>query len=83
MWPERVSAECRFRGNDASSLTRSLTLRPFGCGGRCLRSHNRLIPYPQNQGITHHRTCAQKKKGRKGRAAGAFSIGSAPLTEFT
>lgn len=65
MRPERVSAECRFRGNDASSLTRSLTLRPFGCGGRCRRAHNRLIPYPQNQGITHHRTCAQKKERTK------------------
>lgn len=59
-------------------------LLPFGCGGRYLRSNNRLRPYPQIQGIRHHRTCAQKKReGGKGRAAGAFSIGSAPLMSIT
>lgn len=65
MQRRRVSAKCQLRRYDASSLTRSLTLRPFGCGGRYLRSHNRLRRYPQSQGIRHRRTCAQKKEAAK------------------
>lgn len=67
MWRRCVSAQCRFRGYDASSLTRSLTLLPFGCGGRCRLSQNQRKRYPQNRGITHDRTCAKKKKKRRKR----------------
>lgn len=50
------------RGYDASSLTQSQTLLPFGCGGRYLRSHNKLMMNPQIQGIKLHATCAQEEK---------------------
>ncbi|MDH8051085.1 hypothetical protein QIG83_26950, partial [Klebsiella pneumoniae] len=40
----------------------SLTLRPFGCGGRYLRSHNKLMIYPQIQGIRHQTTCEQEEE---------------------
>ena len=89
MWQGKCSRgaygrKWRFRRYDASSLTRSLTLRPFGCGGRCLRAHNGLMMYPQSQGIRRYTTCARKKeKVGEGRASGAFSIGSAPLTSIT
>lgn len=89
MWQGKCSRgaygrKWRFRRYDASSLTRSLTLRPFGCGGRCLRAHNGLMMYPQSQGIRRYTTCARKKeKDGEGRASGAFSIGSAPLTSIT
>lgn len=69
-----VRRTCRYRCSSASSLTDSLRsvvrLRRYG--------------YPQNQGITPERTCVQQDKARgKGRAGGAFSIGSAPLTSIT
>ena len=68
------------------TLPRSLTryARSFGCGERYLRSHNKLMCYPQIQGIRHHTTCAQEEKMlRKRPRPGAFSIGSAPLTSIT
>ena len=50
------------RGYDASSLTQSQTLLPFGCGGRYLHSHNKLMMNPQIQGIKRHATWAQEEK---------------------
>ena len=60
----------RFRRYDASSLTRSLTLRPFGCGGRYLHTD-------KSKGIRHD------KQGKKRMRRCRFSIGSAPLTSIT
>ncbi|GKP57131.1 hypothetical protein NUBL1858_50950 [Klebsiella pneumoniae] len=45
-----VREKMEARGYDASSLTQSLPLLPFGCGGRYLRSHNELMMYPQVRG---------------------------------
>ncbi|MDA5160322.1 hypothetical protein PG938_31425, partial [Klebsiella pneumoniae] len=58
------------RGYDASSLTQSLPLLPFGCGGRYLHTD-------KSKDIRHD------KRGSKRMRRYRFSIGSAPLTSIT
>ena len=58
------------RGYDASSLTQSLPLLPFGCGGRYLHTD-------KSKDIRHD------KRGSKRMRRCSFSIGSAPLTSIT
>ncbi|MHB6027205.1 hypothetical protein ACYCA6_26445, partial [Klebsiella pneumoniae] len=58
------------RGYDASSLTQSLPLLPFGCGGRYLHTD-------KSKDIRHD------KRGSKRMRRCRFSIGSAPLTSIT
>lgn len=75
MWQEKKAAPARkqnmrYRIYSASSLTRSLPLLPFGCGGRCLHAD-------ESKGIRHD------KRGRKRMRRCRFSIGSAPLTSIT
>ena len=75
MWQGKCSRgaygrKWRFRRYDASSLTRSLTLRPFGCGGRDLLAD-------KSKGMRHD------KRGRKRMRRCRFSIGFAPLTSIT
>lgn len=47
-------------------------LLPFGCGERTRLSQNSQIAYPQNQGISLSKTCAQKKEPGKGRGGAVF-----------
>ncbi|PLM29566.1 hypothetical protein CWN58_21120 [Klebsiella quasipneumoniae] len=75
MWQGKCSRgaygrKWRFRRYDASSLTRSLPLLPFGCGGRYLLTD-------KSKGIRND------KRGRKRMRRSRFSIGSAPLTSIT
>ena len=65
-----VREKMEARGYDASSLTQSLPLLPFGCGGRYLHTD-------KSKGIRHDKL--GKKRIRRCR----FSIGSAPLTSIT
>ncbi|HBW8876549.1 TPA: hypothetical protein MFN52_005615, partial [Klebsiella quasipneumoniae subsp. similipneumoniae] len=58
------------RRYDASSLTRSLTLLPFGCGGR-------------NRHAEKCRDICREGKEEKRTRRCRFSIGSAPLTSIT
>lgn len=65
-----VREKMEARGYDASSLTQSLPLLPFGCGGRYLHTD-------KSKDIRHD------KRGSKKMRRCRFSIGSAPLTSIT
>lgn len=65
-----VREKMEARGYDASSLTQSLPLLPFGCGGRYLHTD-------KSKDIRHD------KRGSKRMRRCRFSIGSAPLTSIT
>lgn len=75
-----VSAEYRFRGYDASSLTRSLRSgRSAAAGVAC--SHkigSDLIHRVRGERTTEHVRKEAKRLSRR-----RFSIGSAPLPDFT
>jgi hypothetical protein len=64
-----VRQKMKFRGYDASSLTQSLPLLPFGCGGRYLHT--------EKSGKDRHDKRAEKRMRRC-----RFSIGP-PLTSIT